>query len=75
MSSFPSHGSSRTYDVTTNNDTKFIASVPLGREFIGHPEAVDISVNGQTVKLKVLLITPVKVHFLEETGTQCAENT
>ena len=63
MSSFPSHGSSRTYDVTTNNDTKFVASVPLGREFIGHPEAVDISVNGQTVKLKVFLIKPVKVHL------------
>ena len=53
MSSFPSQGSNRTYDVTNNDDTKFVASVPLGREFINHPEAVDISVNGQTVKLKV----------------------
>lgn len=53
MGSFPTHGSNRTYDVTTNNDSTFVASVPLGREFIGHPEAVDISVNGQTVKLKV----------------------
>ena len=53
VSSFPSSSSSnRTYDVARNDAEKFIARVPLGPEFIDHPEAVDVTVNNQTVKLK-----------------------
>ena len=76
MAAFPTHhGSNRTYDVTTNNDSTFVASVPLGREFLGHPEAVDISVSGQTVKLKVSdlqVATQVSLTYQSRPWSKCA---